>query len=61
MSATKKLLTSRKKEIQKLLEPLRALEQELKEIETALDALEGPKCSGCNGGCDICRTGWYYR
>ncbi len=61
MSATKKLLQTRKSEILKQLEPLYKLEKELAEINMALEAIEGPQCNGCSDGCDICRTGPNYR
>lgn len=64
-SKTKDFLTARKKELEKLLEPYEELKAELKEVEKALASLEPKKprdeCRGCASGCDICRTGPYYR
>lgn len=65
MSKTKDLLQARQKELKKQLAELSPLQEELKDIEKALKALE-PKevkksCTGCGNGCDICRSGPYYR
>lgn len=62
---TKEWLLQRKKELQEELEGYDELMEELKQVEKALKALEPKKekteCNGCLGGCDICRTGPYYR
>lgn len=62
---TKEWLIQRKRELEEELEGYEDLLEELKVVEKALDALEPKKkksdCTGCPGGCDICRTGPYYR
>jgi hypothetical protein len=62
---TKEWLTQRKKELEAELEGYKPLLEELEQVKKALKALEPKKekteCNGCAGGCDICRTGPYYR
>ena len=62
---TKEWLLNRKRDLEEELEGYDELLEELKEVEKALAALEPKKkkteCSGCASGCDICRTGPYYR
>ncbi len=61
MSEIKKLLQKRKAELEKELAGYSKLQHELDEVNAALSGIAGPQCSGCHGGCDICRTGPYYR
>jgi len=62
---TKEWLLNRKRDLEEELEGYDELIEELKEVEKALAALEPKKkkteCNGCASGCDICRTGPYYR
>lgn len=62
---TKEWLLNRKRDLEEELEGYDELLEELKEVEKALAALEPKKektsCNGCASGCDICRTGPYYR
>jgi hypothetical protein len=60
MSKTIDLLKARKKDLEEQLKPFNAIRQELDEVNKALEALD-PQCNGCYGGCNICRTGPYYR
>jgi hypothetical protein len=57
----KDTLKKRKAEILKELKAYDKLKEELSEINDALAGIAGPQCNGCSGGCDICRTGPYYR
>lgn len=63
MSKTKTMLLARKAELEEQLKPYAALKEELSEVNKALRALEPaePTCRGCSSGCDVCRTGPYYR
>ncbi len=62
---TKEWLTQRKKELEEQLKGYDEILEELNTVKKALAALEPKKektqCNGCLGGCDICRTGPYYR
>jgi hypothetical protein len=61
MSKLKQELLARKKVIQEKLKTYYDLVKDLEEINKAIEALEGPKCSyGCPG-CAICRCGPNYR
>jgi hypothetical protein len=56
---TKEWLLQRKKELEEeLMESLKVVEKALKALEPKKEKTE---CNGCPGGCDICRTGPYYR
>lgn len=60
----KKVLKARKKEIEEKLKSLRPLEEELEEINKALEAMNPPglqKCERNCPGCDWCRRGEEYR
>lgn len=62
---TKEWLLKRKQELEEELQEYDELLSELEEVKKALSALEPKKkkteCSGCAAGCEICRTGPYYR
>lgn len=49
MSAQRDFLLKRKKELQEQIKPLKALEEELEEVETLLSALSKPKKSEYGG------------
>ena len=61
MSEIRKLLQKRKVELEDQLVGYSKLKHELDEVNKAIAGIDGPQCSGCSGGCDICRTGPYYR
>jgi hypothetical protein len=65
MSKLKQELLARKKELEEKLAGYNEIKTELEDVNKALKALEPkqPKvtCNGCASGCDICRTGPYYR
>lgn len=58
---TRDFLRQRKKELEEQIKPFLDLQQELREVNDALSALEEPKCGNWCQGCDICRRGPSYR
>jgi hypothetical protein len=60
----KQELETRRDQLIKQLEPYKALQKALDEINTALSALnkrDKTYCDGCDSGCEFCRQGPNYR